>query len=187
MRIPYTWKGRTCYVEASAGEDVGWLRSKISEELGLPAWPGLRLKCGTRDLRDGKAVSTIGGATVHVQWGGGLAGGAANEQADPEERNGLSEKSLAVAKAPTELLIRQREADRTKRAREDARSSKAMLHRHRPAAGSSSGGGASKRPKANPGRRSSIDESNSGAGGSEGEAGGQGGSSGGSPSSVSPA
>ena len=95
MRIPYTWARRTSFVEASAGEDVGWLRSKISEELGLPA--GLRLKCGTRDLRDGDAVSTIGGATVRVQPGGGLAGGAVNDATrdDEEARNDLSAKSKA--------------------------------------------------------------------------------------------
>ena len=80
MRIEYKWDGSTRYVEASADEDVGWLHSKISKELGLPASQGLRLKCGTRDLRDEALISAID-ATVHAMPGGGLAGGASAKRA----------------------------------------------------------------------------------------------------------
>ena len=184
MRIQYTWDGRTGYVEASADEDVGWLRSRLHEETRLPASQGLRLKCGNRDVYDRDPISAIN-AEVQVILGGGLAGGASTSDAasddeeaglDPDARSGSSAQSKSQAMTPAERR-RQREDDRAKRARETAHSSPAMLHQSRPAAG-----GTSKRPKANPRGRPSIDESNSGAGGSEGEAGGQGGSAGSIPS-----
>ena len=96
--IAYKWDGYTKgYVDASVDDDVRSLRCMLSEKFGLPASQGLRLKCGTRDLRDGDAVSTIGGATVRVQPGGGLAGGAVNDATrdDEEARNDLSAKSKA--------------------------------------------------------------------------------------------
>ena len=37
----------------------GSLRSRLHEETGLPASQGLRLKCGSRDLRDRDPVSAI--------------------------------------------------------------------------------------------------------------------------------
>ena len=75
--IPYKWnsdtKGR---VDMSTDGDVRSLRSKVSEELGLPASQGLRLKCGHRDLRDSDPISAVD-ATVQAMLRGGLAGGTA--------------------------------------------------------------------------------------------------------------
>ena len=85
---------------------------------------------------------------------------------DPEARNGLPAQSKSEAMTPAQRK-RQLEDERNKDARVIARQSPAMLPRLRSTAGSSSGVGASKRPKANPGAPSSRDESNSGADGTE--------------------
>jgi len=69
-------------VDVSADDDVLSLRSKLSEEFGLPASHGLRLKC-SRDLRDGDPISAIG-ARVHAMLGGGLAGGGGRRETMPD-------------------------------------------------------------------------------------------------------
>ena len=64
----------------SADDDVRSLRCMLSEKLGLPAPQRLRLKCGSRDLRDRDPVSAID-VTVHAMLRGGLAGGSGAKRA----------------------------------------------------------------------------------------------------------
>lgn len=92
-RIDYEWAGRSRYVDASADDDVRSLRSKLSKELGLPASQGLRLKCGTRDLRDRDPISAID-ATVHAMPSGGLAGGRPGSKRPVEQTVSANKKRL---------------------------------------------------------------------------------------------
>jgi len=55
--------------------DAGSLRDYVHSELGLPPSQSVRLKCGTRDLRDHAPLSDVH-ETIHVMLSGGLSGGA---------------------------------------------------------------------------------------------------------------
>ena len=93
--IAYKWDSDTKgHVDVSEEEDVRSLRCLLSKELGLPASQGLRLKCGSRDLRDGDRISAIGG-TVHAMPHGGLAGGAGSKR--PAKNAPLEQKKRAKA------------------------------------------------------------------------------------------
>ena len=104
VRIDYTWRGRTGYVEASVDDDVRSLRSSIHKKIGLPAWQGVRLK-GRLDLRDSHPVSAID-RTVQVMEAGGVPGGtgskrtAKNAPSAQEKRAKVtSQQSAAAAEA----------------------------------------------------------------------------------------
>ena len=95
-RIEYKWSGSTKHVNVAANGDVLELRLLLSEELGLPASQGLRLKCGTRDLRDKDPISLID-ATVLVMLRGGLAGGTRSDSKRPREQEEASAEEVPVS------------------------------------------------------------------------------------------
>ena len=106
--IAYKWDSDTKgHVDVSADDDVRSLRCLLSEELGLPASQGLRLKCGSRDLRDGDRISAIGG-TVHAMPRGGLAGGRpgskrhVDQTASPEKKRAKATLKRSAAEVEAE-------------------------------------------------------------------------------------
>ena len=186
LTVVNTWDGYTKgHVDVSVDDDVRSLRCKLSEKLGLPASQGLRLKCGSRDLRDGDRISAID-ATVHAMPRGGLAGGGPKRAAEkaPLAEKKRSKYELAPSDDEDPLWGGRGggAAGSTSSAASD--DSSAAVGEDDDEAGGQGGSSGGSSSSASPAASevASSDESEG-----EGEAEGQGGSSGSIPSSASPA